>query len=355
MQKFKINKTSIGKDCRTYFIADIAANFDGSLKRAKKLIELAAKSGANAAKFQNFKAETIVSNKSFLSLKSQLSHQSKWKKSVFDVYKKAELPLIWTSELKEACYKFGIDYFTAPYDINFISFLKKYVSAWKVGSGDITWHEIILEMAKQNKPIIIATGASSIDEVKQIVKKVLNKNKKLVLMQCNTNYTASKNNFHHINLNVLSQFKKMFPNVVLGLSDHTLGHETVLGSIALGAKVIEKHFTDDNNRIGPDHKFSMNPSTWEKMIEASRNLENSLGDGIKKIEVNENSTSIIQRRGIMAASNLKKNMILKKKHLVFLRPCKPNALPPYMFKKLLGRRTKKNINFHEVLNLKNTK
>ena len=355
MQKFKINKTSVGNDCRTYFIADIAANFDGNLKRAKKLIELAAKSGANAAKFQNFKAETIVSDKSFLSLKSQISHQSKWKKSVFEVYKKAELPLDWTLELQETCYKFGIDYFTAPYDINFISYLKKFVSAWKVGSGDITWHEIILEMAKHNKPIIIATGASSISEVSQIVKKVLKKNKKLVLMQCNTNYTASNDNFGYINLNVLSQYKKMFPNVVLGLSDHTRGHETVLGSIALGAKVIEKHFTDNNNRVGPDHKFSMNPLTWEKMIEASRNLENSMGDGFKKIEKNELQTSIIQRRGILTSKNLKKDVIIKKEHLVFLRPCKPKALAPYMYKKLLGRKTKKNINYHEVLNFENTK
>jgi N-acetylneuraminate synthase len=355
MKKFKINKTFVGSECKTYFIADIAANFDGNLKRAKKLIELAAKSGADAAKFQNFRAETIVSDKNFLSLKTQLSHQSKWKKSVFEVYKKAELPLEWTLELKETCYKFGIDYFTAPYDINFINYLKKFVSAWKVGSGDITWHEIILEMAKHNKPIIIATGASSLSEVSQIVKKVLKKNKKIILMQCNTNYTASNNNFNFINLKVLSQYKKMFPNVVLGLSDHTLGHETVLGSIALGARVIEKHFTDSNKRGGPDHKFSMNPLTWEKMIEASRNLESAMGDGIKKIEKNELQTSVIQRRGILTSKNLKKNEIIKKEHLVFLRPCKSKALAPYMYRMLLGRKAKKNINFHEVLNFENTK
>lgn len=355
MEKFKINNTLIGKNSRTYFIADIAANHDGSLKRAKKLIKLAAESGANAAKFQNFRAETIVSNNCFLSLKSQLSHQSRWKKSVFEIYKDAELPLEWTRELKESCYKYGIDYFTAPYDMNYIKYLKKFVTAWKVGSGDITWHEIILEMAKYKKPIIIATGASEIKEVKEIVGKVLKINKKLVLMQCNTNYTASVDNFNHINLNVLNQYKRIFPKVVLGLSDHTFGHETVLGAIALGAKVIEKHFTDDNKRNGPDHKFSMNPLTWEKMIEASRNLENSMGDGIKKIEKNEKQTSIIQRRGILSSKIINKNTTITKNHLTFLRPCKRDALPPHMYKKLLGRRTKKKINLHEVLNLKNTK
>ena len=103
-------------------------------------------------------------------------------------------------------------------------------------------------------------------------------------MQCNTNYTAKDENFKFINLNVLKKYKKKFPNLILGLSDHTHGHETVLGAVALGARVIEKHFTDNNNRIGPDHAFSMNPSTWEEMVKRTRNLEKSLGDGIKKLK-----------------------------------------------------------------------
>ena len=122
-QIFKVNNRLIGQSEPAYFIADIAANHDGSLEKALELINLSAEAGANAAKFQNFKAETIVSNKMFLSLKNKLSHQSKWKNSVFKVYKKAETPIYWTNELKETCYKFGIDYFTAPYDLNFISYL----------------------------------------------------------------------------------------------------------------------------------------------------------------------------------------------------------------------------------------
>ena len=123
-------------------------------------------------------------------------------------------------------------------------------------------------MAKTKKPILIATGASNLSEVKNTINKVKKFNDKIVLMQCNTNYTASKKNFSYINLNVLKSFKKTFNNCILGLSDHTFGHETVLGAISLGARVIEKHFTDDNRRIGPDHKFSMNPKTWRYMIDA---------------------------------------------------------------------------------------
>ena len=124
--------------------------------------------------------------------------------------------------------------------------MDKYVCAWKVGSGDITWHENVLKMARTKKPILIATGASNFNEIKILLQKVLKINKKVVLMQCNTNYTADAKNLHYINLNVLKKFRNSFPNLFLGLSDHTFGHETVLGAVALGAKFVEKHFTDNN-------------------------------------------------------------------------------------------------------------
>lgn len=351
----KINKSKISNKHNTYFIADIAANHDGNLKRAKELIRLASLSGANAAKFQNFLAETIVSEFGFRSLKKKLSHQSQWKKSVFQVYKKAELPLRWTEELKETCDKYNIDYFTAPYDLNLISYLNRFVAAWKLGSGDITWHENIIRMAKTKKPILIATGASTYDDVKQVVNKVKKINKKIVLMQCNTNYTASPKNYKFINLNTLKVYKKKFPDVILGLSDHTFGHETVLGAIALGARVVEKHFTDKNSRLGPDHKFSMNPKTWHKMVEASRKLELSLGLERKIIEQNETETVILQRRSVRAARDLKKNDIITDQDLVYLRPCPENAIEPYRKNEIVGKKLKKNIKYHEILTLKDLK
>ena len=137
---------------KPYFIADIAANHDGSIVRAK-LIRLAAKNGADAAKFQNFFADTIVSDKGFKDLKKGLSHQSKWKKSVYNVYKAAELPLKWTIELKKECKKNNIEYFTAPYDEGIINYLNNHLNFWKIGSGDITWHENVLKMAKQKNQL----------------------------------------------------------------------------------------------------------------------------------------------------------------------------------------------------------
>ena len=133
------------------------------------------------------------------------------------------------------------------------------------------------KIASKKKPYILATGASSIVDVTRAVKTGLKINKDMALLQCNTNYTASLENFKYINLKVLEQYKNKFPNLILGLSDHTPGHATVLGSVALGGRIVEKHFTDDNNRDGPDHLFSMNPETWKEMVDRTRELEESLG------------------------------------------------------------------------------
>ena len=352
MIKLKINGKSISKNSKTYFIADIAANHDGSLTRAKKLIRLAAINGADAAKFQHFKAETIVNKKQFDEM-SKLSHQSIWKKSVFQVYKEASINNNWNSELLKECKKYKIDFMTSPYDLDYVDQLSKYICAYKIGSGDITWTEILKKIAKKMKPVIIATGASTFEDVKRAVNTIRKYNKKIVLMQCNTNYTASNENFKFINLNVINLFKKYFQDkVILGLSDHTLGHTTVLGAIALGARVIEKHFTDDNNRIGPDHKFSMNPESWKKMVEASRNLECSMGNGIKIIEANEKQTSLIQRRGVYAIRKINKGEILKKNMTICLRPKLNNSISPYQIEKFIGKKINKKIDIFQPINKK---
>ena len=340
MIKIKIGNNIISNKHPAYFIADIASNHDGSLKKAKKLIKMAADSGANAAKFQNFYAKTLVSDYGFKKLKHNSSHQSNWVKSVYKTYKENEVSLNWTSELVKTCKKYNIEYFTSSYDMSINNYLNKFVNAWKVGSGDITWHDHIIKMASTKKPIIIATGASEYHEVEKIYKKIIKINKKLIIMQCNTNYTNNNDNYNYINLNVLKLYKKKFKNVVLGLSDHTSGIETVLGAVTLGARVIEKHFTDSNLNNGPDHKFSMNPTSWRQMIDATRKLESALGINLKKIEENEKETVIIQRRSIRAKTDIKKNQILKVEDFEFLRPCPKNALPVYELKKIIGKRSR---------------
>ena len=168
-------------------------------------------------------------------------------------------------------------------------------------------------------------------------------------MQCNTNYTGDKKNINFVNLNVLKQYRKKFPKIILGLSDHTFGHSSVLGAVALGARVVEKHFTDNNNRIGPDHFFAMNPVTWKKMVNATRELESALGDGLKKIEKNETTTAVVQRRSIRANQKLKKGTIVKESMLDFLRPCPKDALRPSDKKLILNKKLKKNLQYHDII------
>ena len=347
--ELNIDNKIISNESETYFIADIAANHDGDLERAKDLIFLAAEAGADAAKFQHFEAKTIVSDFGFKSLGSQKSHQAKWKKSVYEVYDDASVPFEWTSKLKEAADDAKIDFFTSPYSLDLVDRVEPYVCAYKIGSGDITWHEIIQHIASKQKPYILATGASSFDEVLDAVQAGYAINKNFCLMQCNTNYTASMENFNYINLRVLDLFKKEFPEIILGLSDHTPGHTTVLGAVSMGARVIEKHFTDDNNREGPDHLFSMNPSSWEEMVLRTRELENSFGTGVKRVESNEKETVILQRRAIAAKFPLKKGDIITNNNTFPLRPIPSDGIPPYDIDKIIGKRLNKDYSEGEYI------
>lgn len=337
-QEIFIGNKKIHINSPVYFIADIAANHDNDIKKAKNLICLAAEAGADAVKFQHFKAETIVSDFGFKELGSRLSHQSKWKKSVYDIYKEASLNIAWTKVLKETCEKAGIGFLTSPYSISLVNEVDQFISAYKIGSGDITFLKIIDYISKKNKPVILSTGASTMTDVKRAVDTILRNNKNIVLLQCNTNYTASNENFKYINLKVLSTFKLIYPGMILGLSDHTHGFATVLGAIALGAKVIEKHFTDDNNLSGPDHLFSMNPITWKEMVKNSRRLEMAMGDGNKDIEGNEKETLVLQRRCLRAARSLTSQTVLTSNDVTALRPAPKFSYEPFRLSELIGKK-----------------
>ncbi|WP_396190694.1 N-acetylneuraminate synthase family protein [Flavobacterium sp.] len=340
MDSFSIADFELGINSKPYFIAEIGSNFDGSLSRAKDLIHLAKESGAQAAKFQHYTAGTLVSNLGFKALGSQLSHQKKWAGSVFDVYKAASLNSEWTAELCNECKKIGIHFITSPYSHELVDLVDRYVPAFKIGSGDITWTEIIRAISKKNKPVLLATGASSLEDVTRAIKTIQMYNNKIVLMQCNTNYTEDRANLNFQNLQVLNLYKLLFPHVVLGLSDHTQGDTAVLGAYALGARVFEKHFTDDISRSGPDHHFAMTPQGFRKMVSKTLDLELMMGSPNKIIEPNEVETSIVQRRAIYAAREINVGESLVESDFIFLRPSPAGTIPPYLAESLIGRRVK---------------
>jgi N-acetylneuraminate synthase len=340
-----IQDRAIGPDYPTYFIADIAANHDGDLDRAIELIRLAKEAGAEAAKFQNFRAPKIVSDYGFRALGGQLSHQAAWKKSVFEVYVDASIPFEWTSTLKDACDEFGIHYFSSPYDYDAIEMLDQYVPAYKAGSGLMSWPDAILRMASFDKPIIIATGAADIADVARVMRAVEMVNNQVVLMQCNTNYTASEGNYDHLNINVLKTYSAMFPKAILGLSDHTQSPAPILGAVALGARVIERHFTDSNNRDGPDHKFALNPDNWARMVDEVRILERAMGSADKFVTENERDTYIVQRRCLRAAREIRAGEIFTEEMLEVLRPATPGALMAWDVPAVLGKQARTDLPF----------
>lgn len=368
----KINNKSIGSDEPVYFIADIASNHGGDLIKAKELIHACSESKVDAVKMQNFNADTIVSDFGFRNLQNITTHQSTWEESVYNSYKAASIPFEWTLELKQLSEDLGMDYFTSPYSLEIVKAVAPYVSAFKLGSGDITWHEEIAEMSKHNKPVLIATGASNLQEVKLAVSAALQENAQILLMQCNTNYTAAKeedveltkNRFSNINLKVLETYRNLWPNIPVGLSDHTHGDLTVLAAVGLfDCCAVEKHFTLDSSQQGQDHSFSMMPDEWLSMVNNTAKLKNQmkkemefserieqiksiaqdgqflkliLGDGIKEVSDNEKNTVIVQRRSIRAKREMKAGELLTREALVVLRPCPEDAFAPYEMKDLLG-------------------
>lgn len=374
-------------DKPVYFIADIASNHNGNLSKAKELIHACAESGVNAIKMQNFQAKTIVSDYGFKTLKSVVTHQSQWETSVFDSYHAASIPLDWTLELKALSENLGMDYFTSPYSPELTKAVAPHVSAFKLGSGDITWHEQIEYMSGFGKPLLIATGASTLAEVKMAVHSAQKHTDDIILMQCNTNYTAThgedisktKERFSNINLKVLQTYASIWSNMLLGLSDHTHGHLTVLGAVGLyNCVAVEKHFTLDSSQKGQDHPFSMMPQEWQNMVDKTKVLKENIninddfksryqivkdladdaehldliiGDGIKEISKNEENTIIVQRRAIRAKHDLIKGQKIEKNDLEVLRPCPKDALPPYKMKDIEGKILNNNILAGEHLKL----
>lgn len=341
LERFSIGDREIYSGAPAYFIADIAANHDGDLERAKDLIFKAKEAGADVAKFQHFKADRIVSDVGFSDDNvGKVSHQAGWRKSVSEIYDQYHTRRDWTDTLVETCRQAGIEFMTTPYDVEAVRMFAGIVPAYKVGSGDITFKSLLTEIAAQGKPLLLATGAASMADVEEAVQTCLATNPALCVMQCNTNYTGSLENFRYVNLRVLETFARRWPGLPLGFSDHTPGHSAVLGAVALGATVIEKHFTDDNDRVGPDHSFALNPVTWRAMVDATRELEFSLGDGMKRIEANEEQTVVIQRRALRATASLAAGTQLTEDHLEALRPCPAGAVPPNCVDQVIGKTIK---------------
>lgn len=335
MASFRIGDRFAGDGYPTYFIADITANLNGSLVRAKRQIRFAAQAGADAVKFQHFQASKVVSDYGFRALGVDGSRQSS-RNSLVETYDEVSLPWAWTSELKTYCDEHAIEFLSTPYDFEAADMLDDYVQAYKIGSGDITWLEMLEYVARKKKPVILSTGASSMAETRRAVD-VIRTNAPLALLQCNSSHAACADSFDHVHLNVLQSYRAHFPGAVLGLSDHTMGHAAVLGAVTLGARIVEKHFTDDTGRVGPDHGFSMTPDDWAEMVERTRELERALGSMDKFVADNEREAIITNRRCLRFACDLQVGHALERSDIDVLRPAPHDAIPAYELDQVIGR------------------
>lgn len=321
--KIKIDGKEIGENHPTYFIAEGGLNHNGDIKIAKKLIEKAFESGADAIKFQTYKTEN------FLTTKSQY----------YDFFKNVELSIEEFGEIKDHAKNIGITFFSAPFDIESALGLKKLgVLCFKIASSDLTNIPLLREVAKMKLPMMISTGLATITEIEQAVN-VCNKenNSELILLHCIADYPTKPEDANLLAINTMKQ-KFEFP---IGYSDN--GESTLVDIVAvsLGAKVIEKHFTLDKKMNGPDHFFSIDPSTLKKLISEIRLIEQILGDGEKTPRLSEINNIKFIRKCITTSLNIEKGEIFSKENLSIKRPA--YGLEPSKFEKILGKKASKNI------------
>ena len=337
-KNIKIGNRMIGPDYPTYFIAEIGGNFDGSMDKAKRLIYAAKEAGADCAKFQTFTAETIVSEGGFSKMELHGVHGS-WGRTVSEVFKDVEFPIEWHQEIADYCKSIDIDFSTSPYfkeAVDLCADMK--VPFIKIGSGEITWLEMLDYTARKGIPVMLATGDATMAEIDEAVRTIAKTgNKDLVLMQCITNYPSK---IDSANVNVLKTYQSAF-DCLTGYSDHSPGHVVALASVVLGGRVIEKHFTLNKTDQGPDHPHSMEPNEFKFMVDSIREVERAMGSTCKEVVAEEGETVFVQRRCLYAKKALKKGQTISAKDLTVLRPAL--GIPPKFKNTIVGKTSKKDI------------
>ena len=316
---------------RVLIIAEAGVNHNGSVDNAKSMIDAAADAGADIIKFQTFKSEKLVTKDA-----SKASYQEENtgnNDSQLSMLKKLELSESDHIELKNYCQKRGIEFLSTPFDMESIDYLNELgISLWKIPSGEITNYPYLAKIASTGKPIIMSTGMSTIEEIEDAMR-VLRDNgaKSISLLHCNTQYPTP---FTDVNLNVMNTLKESF-DVEVGYSDHTLGIEVPIAAVAMGASIIEKHFTLDRNMQGPDHKASLEPQELKTMVDSIRNIEMALGECEKKPTSSELENRNVARKSIVARKEIKKGDIFTEENITTKRP--GTGISPRRWNEVIGK------------------
>ena len=332
---------------RTLIIAEAGVNHNGDLKMAKKLITEAKKAGADVVKFQSFKANELVTK-----VAAKAEYQKRYtseNESQFQMLQKLELSDSDHQELYLECEKQGIEFLSTPFGNQSFDILKDIgIKRVKLSSGDLTNLPFIEYVAQHKLPIILSTGMAYIGEIEaalEVIQKAGTPKKLITVLHCSTEYPTP---MHEVNLRAMENIKTTF-NVKIGYSDHTEGIEIPIASVALGATIIEKHFTLDRNLAGPDHKASLEPDKLSEMIKAIRSIELALGDGIKRPTNSEIKNMAIARKSIVAIKNIKKGDKFSSKNIGVKRP--GTGISPHRWNEIIGRTARQDFEIDDLIEI----
>lgn len=331
---------------KVLIIAEAGVNHNGDIQIAKRLIDVAKECGVDIVKFQTSKLNSLVSRYAQMAEYQKVNIGKE--ESQKEMLSKLVLPFEDYLLLSDYCDEVGIEFLSTPFDIDSITFLSNYVKIWKVPSGEITNYPYLIQIAKTQKPIILSTGMSTMEEIEDVIS-VLETNgvdkSQITILHCNTEYPTP---MRDVNLRAMQTIKDTF-GVNVGYSDHTQGIEVPIAAVAMGATVIEKHFTLDRNMEGPDHKASLEPNELEAMVKAIRNIEQALGDGEKKVTESESKNIAIARKSIVAAKDISKGEILTEQNITTKRP--GNGISPMRWEEVLGTRAIRDFSEDELIEI----
>lgn len=334
----------------TLIIAEAGVNHNGSIDIARQLVDKAVEAGVDIIKFQTFKAEKLVSKSAKQAEYQKKNIGSTSDDSQYNMLKKLELSEQDHQELMTYCKERGIQFFSTAFDLESIDYLHSLnLGLWKIPSGEITNYPYIKKIAQYHEPVILSTGMCEMDDISAAMD-VLCKNgverSQITILHCNTEYPTP---YKDVNLLAMQQIKKEY-QVSVGYSDHTKGIEVPIAAVALGATVIEKHFTLDRNMEGPDHKASLEPDELKAMVSAIRNIEKAVGgDRTKHVSESERKNIAIARKSIVAACDIKKGELLTEENLTVKRP--GTGISPMRWEEVVGTKAIKDFSEEDLIEI----
>jgi N,N'-diacetyllegionaminate synthase len=329
---------------RVQIIAEAGVNHNGDIIVAKRLVDEAKRCGADIVKFQTFDPKKLASKYAVMAeyQKQNLGIEE----SQIEMLGRLTLREEDYIELSDYCRNIGIEFLSTPFDTKSVHFLNNLQSIWKIPSGEITNYPYLVEIAKTGKDIILSTGMSTIEDVDAAIKVLIDNGAgKITLLHCTTNYPTP---MEDVNLKAMITLKERY-RCSVGYSDHTNGIEVPIAAVAMGASVIEKHFTLDRSMSGPDHKASLEPNELKAMVDAIRNIELALGDGIKVPAESEMKNMNIARKSIIAAKPIKKGEILSDSNLTTKRP--GTGISPMLWNSVLGTKAVRDFDEDELIEI----